>query len=67
MLYKEATKRSRRKTVRGRPAGLSRPDSWDVNITFNLRQPQSGSLVANAKFKGLDVTLDDPADFADGS
>ena len=41
-----------------RPTGRGRPDSWDVNISFLLGQPQSSG---NAKEKSLDVTLDDPA------
>ena len=53
-----------------RPAGRGRPDSRDVNISFNLGQPQSSKFSGNAKEEGLDVTLDDPAaqrTYADGS
>ena len=53
--------------MRRRPAGYGKLDSWDVNISFNLGQSESSSLVANAKVKGLDMTLDNPAGFADGS
>ena len=41
-----------------RPTGRGRPDSWDVNISFLLGQPQSRG---NAKKKGLDGILDNPA------
>ena len=39
------------------PTRCGRFDSWDVNISFFLGQPQSSD---NAKKKGLDVTLNDP-------
>ena len=45
--------------MKRRPAGHSKPDSWDVNISFNL--------VANAKVEGLDVTPDNPIGYADKS
>ena len=47
-----------RRSNRGerRPTGRRRPDSWDVNISFFLGQPQSSE---DAKEEGLDITLDD--------
>ena len=48
-------------TVNGRLAGHSRPDTWDINISFNLSGLQSGRLSDNAKKKRLDITLNDLA------
>ena len=47
--------------VREMASRAQRPDYQDVNISFNLGQPQSSKLSGNAKEEGLDVTLDDPA------
>ena len=67
MFCKKATKKSCGKMVRKQPARHSRPDSWNVNISFNLGQSQSNNSMANFKIKYLDVTLDDSADFIDKS
>ena len=58
---KESHRWSRSERWERRPAGHDRPDYQDVNISFNLGQPQSSKLSGNAKEEGLDVTLDDPA------
>ena len=44
--------------MKKRPAGHDKPDSWGVNISFNL--------MVNAKVKGLDMTLNKLASYADG-
>ena len=55
---KESHRWSRSERWGRRSTGRGRPDSWDVNISFFLGQPQS---IGDAKEEGLDVTLDDLA------
>ena len=53
--------------MRKRSAKYSKPDSWDINISFNLGQSQNSSSVANAKVESLDMTLNNFAGFANGA
>ena len=55
---KESYRWSRSEQWERRATGRGRLDSWDVNISFFLDQPQSSG---NARKKGLDITLDDSA------
>ena len=48
MLYKKATKKSCKKALKKKLNRHDKPDSWDVNISFNLGQSENGSSMVNA-------------------